>query len=130
MSTKSWRRIREERSKLSLEQRAKIDEAVLADVLKMRLGELRKAQHMTQETIAEVSGMAQADISKLERRTDMYVSTLRRYVTALGGDLRITVQFRDGSEVEIDGLTSNASATPFYEEIGRRARDAESPRAR
>jgi ribosome-binding protein aMBF1 (putative translation factor) len=55
--------------------------------------ELRQALQWTQQELAEKLGMNQAAISKLEHQSDMYVSTLRRFVTALGGELHITAHF-------------------------------------
>lgn len=61
------------------------------------LQELRRARELSQEQLAEALGVNQATISKLERRADMYISTLRRFVEALGGELEITARFREGS---------------------------------
>ena len=66
----------------------------------MALDELRQARKMTQVHLAKILGVNQAAVSKLERRADMYVSTLQDFVRAMGGELRITATFREGS-VEI-----------------------------
>ena len=60
------------------------------------LQELRQARELSQEELAEVLGLNQATISKLERRTDMYLSSLRRFVEAMGGELEITANFPEG----------------------------------
>ena len=60
------------------------------------LRELRQARELSQEELAEVLGLNQATISKLERRTDMYLSSLRTFVEAMGGKLEITATFPDG----------------------------------
>jgi DNA-binding XRE family transcriptional regulator len=73
--------------------RAKTEE-LLAE---LPLQELRHARQMSQEELARELGVNQATVSKLERRTDMYISTLRRFVEALGGELEITARFREGS---------------------------------
>jgi transcriptional regulator with XRE-family HTH domain len=67
----------------------------------MALDELREAREMTQVHLAKVLGVNQAAVSKLERRTDMYVSTLHNFVKAMGGELKITARFREGT-VEIN----------------------------
>jgi transcriptional regulator with XRE-family HTH domain len=67
----------------------------------MALDELREARKMTQVHLAKILGVNQAAVSKLERRTDMYVSTLQDFVKALGGELKITARFPEGT-VEID----------------------------
>lgn len=62
----------------------------------MPLVELRQARNYTQAELARVLGTSQASVSKLERRSDMYLSTLRRLVQAMGGELQITARFPDG----------------------------------
>jgi predicted transcriptional regulator len=69
----------------------------------MPLQQLRNARQMTQTRLAEVLEMDQGNISKLEQRTDMYLSTLRSYVEAMGGALEIRAVFPDGV-VKIDLL--------------------------
>ena len=69
----------------------------------MPLQQLRNAREMTQTRLAEVLEMDQGNISKLEKRTDMYLSTLRSYVEAMGGTLEIRAVFPDG-DVKIDLL--------------------------
>ncbi len=54
--------------------------------------------------MADILGIAQGDISKLERRTDVYVRTLRRYIQAAGGRLRILAEFPGAEPIEIDGF--------------------------
>lgn len=67
----------------------------------MPLIELRRQLNVTQERLADALGTSQASVSKLERRSDIYLSTLRRYVEALGGTLEITARFPDG-EIRLD----------------------------
>jgi transcriptional regulator with XRE-family HTH domain len=62
----------------------------------MPLGELREAREMTQVHLAKILGVNQAAVSKLERRADMYVSTLQSFVKAMGGELKITARFPEG----------------------------------
>ena len=69
----------------------------------MPLQQLRNARAMTQVRLAEILKMDQGNISKLENRTDMYLSTLRSYVEAMGGSLEIRAVFPDG-DVKIDLL--------------------------
>jgi transcriptional regulator with XRE-family HTH domain len=63
----------------------------------MALHELRQAREQSQEDLASELGVGQPAVAKLERRTDMYVSNLRRYIEALGGSLEITARFPEGS---------------------------------
>ncbi len=74
----------------------------------MPLRELRQARHLTQEALARVLRSRQALVSKLERRADMYVSSLRSYIEAMGGELEIVARFPDG-----------AVRIRQFEEIGR-----------
>jgi len=63
----------------------------------MPLQELRKALSLTQEQIAEELGISQAAVSKMENRPDMYIRTLARFVEAMGGTLKVTANFPQGS---------------------------------
>ena len=74
----------------------------------MSLYQLRKARELTQTKIAGDLHMGQGDVSKLERRTDMYVSTLAGYLQAVGAHLEIRAVFPDGRAVKI---------TQFAEEL-------------
>jgi DNA-binding transcriptional regulator YiaG len=75
----------------------------------LSLQELRKARQLTQTSIAAELEIAQGDVSKLERRTDMYISTLANYLHAVGAELEIRAVFPDGHAVKI---------TQFAEEPG------------
>lgn len=70
-------------------------------VKEMPLQELRQAMHLSQEHLAELLSTQQANISQIERRTDMYISTLREYIEAMGGELDIIARFPEG-EVRIN----------------------------
>ena len=63
----------------------------------MALEELRQALRMTQQELAKTLNVDQSAISKLERRTDMYVSTLQRCISAMGGQLEICAIFPEGT---------------------------------
>lgn len=67
----------------------------------LTLAELRKAREMTQKQLAEALETTQPGVSQIERRTDLYLSTLRSYVEALGGALEIRALFPDSEAVEI-----------------------------
>lgn len=66
-------------------------------VAELSLAGLRQAQHVTQETLAARLATSQPEISKMEHRSDMYVSTLRHYVEALGGELEIIAHLPQGA---------------------------------
>ena len=63
----------------------------------MALDELRAARDLTQEHLSKILGVRQAAVSKLERRTDMYISTLAGFIRAMGGTLEIRAIFPDGN---------------------------------
>ena len=76
----------------------------------MALDELREAREMTQVHLAKVPGVNQATVSKLERRADMYVSTLHGFVKAMGVELKITARFPEGT-VEINQFEAVEKST-------------------
>jgi DNA-binding XRE family transcriptional regulator len=77
-------------------RRQKVEKRVHETLATMHLEGLRKAHEMTQMKMAELLGVAQSEISKIEHRTDLYISTLAEYVEALGGELEIRAVFPDG----------------------------------
>jgi transcriptional regulator with XRE-family HTH domain len=85
------------RKRMSAERRARNAAATKEMLAEMALHELRQARERSQEELARELKVGQPAVAKLERRTDMYVSNLRRYVEALGGSLEITARFPDGS---------------------------------
>lgn len=88
---------REVMKELSADERAKVmarTRELLAE--EIALQHLRKARHLTQERMAELLGVGQDSISRLERRSDLLISTLQSYIKAMGGTLKLVVQFRDG----------------------------------
>lgn len=71
------------------------------------LQELREQRRVSQVELATKLGVRQPTVSKIERRDDVALSTLRRYVEALGGELHVTAQFTDGKfEIELDDHAS------------------------
>ncbi len=95
---KSWAKIREE---MPLESQARLDARLEETLASMPLDKMRKARSLTQVAVAERLHVDQGSVSKLEGRTDMYLSTLREYVEALGGTLELRADFPDGS-INID----------------------------
>ena len=70
----------------------------------MALQDLRKAMTFTQEQIAKELHMDQSNLSKLEKRADLLLSTLRRYIEAMGGSLHLVAQFPERPPVEVVGF--------------------------
>jgi len=77
------------------ERQQRIANRVQESLASMPLEEIRKARQMTQAKLAETLGVNQGEISKIEHRTDIYISTLAGYIEALGGKLEIRAIFRD-----------------------------------
>src|SRR5216684_3736134 len=72
----------------------------------MSLRELRRAHKLTQERIAETLGIGQDQVSRLEQRSDLLISTLRSYVEAMGGRLTLVAEFPDHKPVVLSGIAA------------------------
>jgi transcriptional regulator with XRE-family HTH domain len=95
---KNFRDLEAKMSPESLERSRVLAEKYRAE---MPLHLLREAREMTHGHLAKILGVNQAAVSKLERRADMYVSTLQSFAKAMGGELKITARFPEGT-VEIN----------------------------
>jgi DNA-binding XRE family transcriptional regulator len=93
-----WKDIRRT---LSPEAEARIQRSVNEAAGVMTLHQLREARSLTQVNLAKVLQINQGAVSKMEKRADMYVSTLRNFIQAMGGQLQIKAIFPEG-EVQID----------------------------
>ena len=103
--TKKWESLREKVTPARREaNRLAAEEMIDA----MPLEELRTARNITQTHLATLLRITQASVSKMEKRTDMYVSTLRSFVEAMGGELEIRAIFPEGT-VRIDQFATLAS---------------------
>ena len=98
------RKFSELRAKMSEESQARARARADAMLQDMALAELRRARQLTQEKLATTLKVNQAWISKVERQTDMYLSTLRAYVKAMGGELEIIARF-DDCQVRINDVS-------------------------
>lgn len=96
MTVHTWQEIKAK--KFSPDQLQQIDNAVEQELLEMDLRALREAAGLTQEELAQRVAITQSQLSKLERREDHRISTVRRYVEALGGELEI-VAVVDGKRI-------------------------------
>ena len=79
------------------------------------LGAIRKALSKTQVEIARELGVGQVAVAQLEKRSDLLLSTLRRYVRATGAELSLVVHTRDGNDIVLHGLgdlSASAKAAP------------------
>ena len=92
-------------AQLPPEQRAKIEARAQELILEnMTLQDMRKARKLTQESMAELLGIRQDSVSRLEKRADLLLSTLRSYVKAMGGALKLVAEFPDRPSVIISAL--------------------------
>src|SRR6202790_1432168 len=93
--------------KLSPAERKKV-ESRAAQIMaeEMSLRDLRKARRLTQARVAKTLGITQDSVSRLEKRTDLLLSTLRKTVKAMGGDVRITAEFPDRAPVVLADLSA------------------------
>jgi DNA-binding transcriptional regulator YiaG len=85
------------RAQMKPEARQRAEEAAQTLLSAMPLNELRQARGLSQKMLAEVLHVQQPSIAKIEKRTDMYLSTLRSHIEAMGGELEIIARFPDGS---------------------------------
>ena len=93
---------RELLKKLPASERAAIKKGAEKLLAEYRLQQLREALSMTQVELAELLEIRQASVSDIEKRTDLKISTLNRYVEALGGKLHLEVEFPKTSRVKLD----------------------------
>jgi predicted XRE-type DNA-binding protein len=85
------------RAKMSPEARARSEAKARVLLAEMPLNELRQARGLSQKMLAEVLHVQQPSIAKMEKRTDMYLSTLRSHIEAMGGQLEVVARFPDGA---------------------------------
>jgi len=100
--------VRDKIGKLNSTQRRKVEaRAVEIIAEEMSLRDLRKARKLTQARVAKVLGVTQDSVSRLEKRSDLLLSTLRKTVKAMGGDVRIVAEFPDRAPVVLSDLSEN-----------------------
>ena len=89
-------------------ERRKVEELAAEFIAEeMTLRELRKARKLTQVSVARELGISQDAVSRLEQRTDVLLSTLRRTVEAMGGTLSLIARFPDRPPVELSGIATH-----------------------
>lgn len=98
---------------LPASRRRKIEKRASALIAEeMTLQELRQARALTQVRMAKTLGVAQKQISEIEKRTDMHISTLRRSIEAMGGTLSLVAEFPDRAPVMLAGISALDSSSP------------------
>ena len=89
------------------ERRQRVDALKSELLAEMPLHELRRARSLTQRDLAKTLKVNQPAVAKIEQRTDVYVSSLRSYIEAVGGKLKIVAEFPEG-EVAITNFSNLA----------------------
>ncbi len=99
--------LKERMDKLPKARREKIETraAALVDE-EMSLRDLRKALKQTQVRVAKELGIKQENVSRIEKRTDLLISTLSSYVEAMGGKLHLVAEFPDRPPIELTGIAA------------------------
>ena len=118
--------VRDTMKGLSPARRKKIEaraSALIAEEMSLR--DLRQALTLTQERMAETLGIGQDGISRLEKRSDLLLSTLRSYMEAMGGQLSLIAEFPDRKPVTLSGLSTMDTAPHSTPRPRRRKRTRE-----
>jgi predicted XRE-type DNA-binding protein len=99
-------------SRATEEQKREAKAYAEAEIARLGLSTLRRARQLSQEEIAERLNIPQGAVSRLEKQSDMYVRTVRRFVEAAGGKLSLTVTFPDTEDtIELVGIGDLAAKT-------------------
>lgn len=102
------RKVDDKVKKLSPAQRKKVEARAAALIAEeMTLRDLRKARELTQVRMAEQLGITQDGVSRLEKRSDLLLSTLRKTVEAMGGRLSLVAEFPDRAPVVLTGIAGD-----------------------
>lgn len=108
--------------KLSPAQRRKVENRAKQLVAEeMTLQQLRQACRLTQQKVAKHLRIGQEGVSKIEKRSDLLISTLRDYVQAMGGQLSLVVEFPDRKPIILSGI---AEVTPSFKPVRKQVRAA------
>ena len=104
--------------RLPQERRKRVEERAAQLIAEeMTRQQLRQALKLTQERVAQLLEIDQGNVSRIEQRTDLMLSTLRDYVAALGGELRIVVEFPDRPPVTLVGIAQIQESQDTSEKV-------------
>ena len=105
---------------LSPAQRKKVERrAVQLIAEEMTLRELRRARKLTQTRMAKTLGISQDSVSRLEKRSNLLLSTLRKTIEAMGGNLSLVAKFPDRDPVVLSGITGDEKETSSHPKSSR-----------
>lgn len=97
-------------NEMPAERRARIDQLAQEMLAEMNLRQVRRLRKLTQARLSKKLKIGQEGVSRIEKRTDLYLSTLRSYVEGVGGKLSLVVEFPDRAPVILAGLGEVAGA--------------------
>lgn len=101
--SKKWREIRRDLGDVKeRELQARVEAEVHRIESVTKLDQLRRARALSQVQLAEQMGLGQGAVSRIERQSDLYLSTLRRFVQAMGGRLHIVAEFENADPITLD----------------------------
>lgn len=104
-------KVRDKIAGLGSDRRKKVEQRASELIAEeMSLRDLRKARRLTQARVAKTLGITQDGVSRLEKRSDLLLSTLRKTVKAMGGDIHIIAEFPDRAPVELSHLCEEEPA--------------------
>lgn len=98
MKRHTWSEIK---ARVKPETQARIESEARRLSEELHLPQIRKARGLTQEAMADLLGVSQAEVSKMERRSELYIGTLKKFIEAMDGELVLAARFHDGVEVPI-----------------------------
>lgn len=87
------------RNRMTPQARARASDKANRMMAEMPLNELRQARGLSQKMLADILQVQQPSIAKMEKRTDMYISTLRAHIEAMGGELEVIARFPEGDVI-------------------------------
>jgi len=99
------------RSKMTPNARDRAEAKAQIMLAEMPLNELRQARGLSQKVLAEILHIQQPAIAKMEKRTDVYISTLRSHIEAMGGELDIVARFPEGTVI-VNNFSDLEDTTP------------------
>jgi len=95
----------------------------------INLREMRRLRRVTQARLSKKLKIGQEGVSRIEKRTDLYLSTLRSYVEGLGGKLSLTVEFPDRAPLILSGFGEGSEASKPRKQTAKRRKPPARPKA-
>ena len=109
-------------NEMSAERRARIDRLAQEFRAEINLRELRRLRKLTQARLSKKLKIGQEGVSRIEKRADLYISTLRNYVEGVGGELTLLVRFPDQQPVFLTGFGETEGKKSAKKKTGRAAK--------